>query len=105
MGPSLSPAFYQGEIAAIDYMIVNLTSIQSDYLYVNLSKEREDLYEIFLSSKIDQNSFELEIEIIREIQNWAEDKLLLVGFDVNNKLTKDGRILDDLQDELYILMT
>ena len=26
-------------------------------------------------------------------------------FDVNNKLTKDGRILDDLQDELYILMT
>lgn len=105
MGPPLPPPLYQGEIAAINYMIVNLTSIQSDYLHANLSKEREDLYEIFLSSKIDQNSFELEIEIIREIQNWAEDKLLLVGFDVNNKLTKDGRILDDLQDELYMLMT
>lgn len=85
-------------------MVVTLTQIQSDYLRANLFKERNDLYSLLLSNRINDKSFELESELIRAIQEWAEEKLLTVGFDVNNGMTEEGIILDNLQDELYMLL-
>jgi hypothetical protein len=60
------------------------------------------LFNVFADSKIDDFHFDLSEDVMCEIRDWAGEKLQMVGFDENYKVTEKGQILEDIIDILYI---
>lgn len=84
-------------------MIVKLNKNQKNYLDNSFSEELK-----YLKSKVKikkEHSFifiELDDETADEIRDWAMDKQIEIGFDLNYELTPVGKILEELADAFYI---
>lgn len=83
-------------------MNIKLNQIQMDYLLTTLFKEKDDLKSRMEISKTG-TAFLLNIndDITDEIRDWVNLQLQLRGFDLNYELTKEGKILDELNDLFY----
>lgn len=84
-------------------MKVKLSQIQLDYLSENFLEKRSDVRQ---NSKITErgNSFWMDVDeaTADEIRDWINLQLQAKGFDINYELTKEGEILDELNDIFYI---
>lgn len=84
-------------------MIVKLNKNQFDYLDYSLSEEKESLRLKLQVQKEGQFIFvESDEDTIDKIRDWAMDKQVRVGFDMNYDLTKEGKVLEELIDAFYI---
>jgi hypothetical protein len=83
-------------------MKINIPTPQYEYLSANLSKEQESLFKKFEAGRGSTNSFDLDEDLLYTIRDWANEKILKVGFDQNYNLTAEGAILESIVDTLYI---
>lgn len=83
-------------------MIISLTEKQFNYLDNNI-KNQEDLNFDWNVKKDDKSIIvEIDDDIVDEIRDWAMDKQVQVGFDVNYELNSEGKILEEIIDVFYI---
>ncbi len=84
-------------------MIVKLKKNLFDYLDYNLSEEQEVLRLKFQVKKEGQSIFiEVDNGAADEVRDWAMNKQIQIGFDVNYELNSEGKILEELIDAFYI---
>lgn len=84
-------------------MTVKLTKKQFDYLSYSFSEKQENVRpklqiekeDVFFYVNVDETSAD-------EIRDWANEELQKKGFDINYKLTYEGKILEELIDAFYI---
>ena len=68
--------------------------------YLKLACTKEDL--IFSAIlKEDTNTLDIDENIADMIRDWANNRLQVVGFDLNYNLTDEGKILESLVDKLF----
>lgn len=81
-------------------MIVKLNTQQYEFLKATLGKERAELFEYLANG----NGVSLEVndEIIVEISDWVGEKIQKEGFDENYELNEQGKILEQLEDLLFM---
>lgn len=85
-------------------MIFKFSKEQLSFLTQTLSKENSVLYNYINYTRELGNFIELEMDedIASELRDWAGEKLQEIGFDEDYKLNKEGKILEDLVDVLYV---
>ncbi len=82
---------------------IKLNVDQFEYVYSNLSSEREDLAKILKKSeKNGKITMTLEEDVVDEIRDWVEERLQKVGFDKDYSLTKEGELLEELSNILFL---
>jgi len=82
-------------------MIVKLNKNQFDYLSYSFSEEQNKL--ILKQTRIENNFIFIDIsydEVIY-IRDWAMDKQIQIGFDMDYELTSEGKILEEIIDLFY----
>jgi hypothetical protein len=89
----------QQYVESMSKMRVRLNNSQYNFLQLRLATERPDLFRSWEGS--DCGSIEIDGEIAVEIRDWASEKLLSEGFDMNYELNDAGRILTQLEDLFY----
>ena len=72
-------------------MLIEFTSEHLDYLNTHLSNERKDLLDLLEANKVGQSKFELDEDKMCELRDWANERLIRVGFDENYELKKKGK--------------
>lgn len=83
-------------------MKVKLNKHVFEYLKECLSLEKSDLIQSFSFKEGERKTvIEVNDDIACEIRDWADDRLLKVGFDQDYELTKEGQILQDIVDIFY----
>ena len=85
-------------------MTIKLNKNQFDYLINSLSEEKETLRLKMREVSKENQSFLIEIDEngADRIRDWASAELQKTGFDINYKLTKNGKILEEIIDLFYI---
>jgi len=84
-------------------MIVRLNINQFDYLNNSFCIEQEEL-RLRLNEVSIENQFiiiKIDEELAIDIRDWAMDKQMQIGFDINYELTSEGKILEELIDLFY----
>lgn len=83
-------------------MIIFLTEEQLNYLDDNIKNQEEFNFE--WNVKRDNQSIIIEIDddIVDEIRDWAMDKQIEVGFNIDYELNSEGKILEGIIDAFYI---
>src|SRR5690554_8042276 len=79
-------------------MIVRLNINQFDYLNNSFCIEQEEL-RLRLNEVSIENQFiiiKIDEELAIDIRDWAMDKQMQIGFDINYELTSEGKILEEL---------
>jgi hypothetical protein len=85
----------------IKKMKIKFQPQQYEYLKFHLSKQVPDLFEKFQASKISENRFDLNEDVMYLISEWAGEELQRVGFDKYYQATQEGNILESIIDLLY----
>jgi len=83
-------------------MLVEFTSEHLNYLNTHLSMERKDLLNLLESNNVEGSKFELDENQMCEIRDWANERLIKVGFDENYELREEGKTLEGLVDFLFV---
>lgn len=84
-------------------MTVKLNKKQFDYLKHSLFDKQESLkLNLRVKEEIRYILIEVDEEAADEIRDWASEKLQRIGFDINYKLTNEGKMLESLIDKFYI---
>lgn len=84
-------------------MKVKLHKHHFDYLKCNLFNERKDLFErIQFEYLEDITCLELDDELADEIRDWSGERLQLLGFDRDYELNKEGKVLEEIIELLYL---
>lgn len=84
-------------------MIIKLSKNQFDYLNYCLSEGHEVLISKLKFIK-KENSFvfiDIDEAVATDIRDWAMNKQVQAGFDINYELTPEGKILEELIDLFY----
>lgn len=84
-------------------MKIRLNKAQYEYLKDHIRKE-EQLYLQDYEEKVGDKLVNLNVddEIAERIRDWAIEKQQKSGFDINYKLTSEGKILESLIDLFYV---
>jgi len=82
-------------------MQVKLTPVQYDFLKVNLGKEKPELFSALNIKDMDSFNFELDDDVAEDIREWALEKQVVLGFDIDYNMNQNGIILESLIDLLY----
>jgi hypothetical protein len=85
-------------------MIIKLNKNQFDYLSYSLSEEQKALKLRLKQISRDSNFIFIDVDddTAIDIRDWAMDKQVQMGFDVNYELTTDGELLGELIDAFYV---
>lgn len=84
-------------------MITKLNRNQFDYLNHSLSKEEmSSLMPKLVGEKKQFVFIEVDEDMANIIRDWASDELQKKGFDINDELNSDGKILEELIDIFYV---
>ncbi|WP_185218133.1 hypothetical protein [Sphingobacterium mizutaii] len=85
-------------------MIVKLNKNQFDYLSYSLSEEQEELKLKLRQVRKENNLAFIDIDddTAIDIRDWAMEKQVRVGFDINYELNPEGKILEELIDLFYV---
>ena len=82
-------------------MLIKLNPTVYEYLKVNLAVENPDLFK-YLSFPDNSNStLEIDEDIAIDVREWAGEKLQKVGFDIDDDITQEGKVLEEIVDLFY----
>lgn len=79
-------------------MKFKISEQEKEYLKSACTKEDLIFSDIL---KGDSNILDIDEYIADMIRDWANNKLQVVGFDLNYNLTDEGKILESLVDKLF----
>lgn len=84
-------------------MIVKLTQLEREFLLKDVLEKNTLLMEIIKSATpyFDKFSVDIQADIADQIRDLCADKLMMIGFDEEYKLTKEGVLLEHLIDIFF----
>ncbi|SHL04164.1 hypothetical protein [Desulforamulus aeronauticus] len=85
-------------------MNIRILQSQKEYLVKCVLQERENLVQDIEKGKLFNNKWEIDItnDAADEIRDLCLEKLQTVGFDEKYKLSRQGKVLEDLIDVFYV---
>jgi hypothetical protein len=83
-------------------MIIFLTEEQLNYLDDNIKNQEEFNFEWNVKRDNQSITIEIDDDIVDEIRDWAMDKQVEVGFNIDYELNSEGKILEGIIDAFYI---
>lgn len=84
-------------------MQLTISKTQYEYLLEHFSKENMTIWQHVEFQHGDKGVvLTIEADLADDIQDWASERLLIVGFDLDYKLNDEGRILEELIDIFFV---
>jgi hypothetical protein len=84
-------------------MIIKLTQDTFNYLEKELLVQNEDIYsKLKIRKEAKYVYIEIDDDSADEVRDWAIDSQMIKGFDDNDNLTSEGKILENLINAFYI---
>ncbi|WP_366922791.1 hypothetical protein MFMK1_003266 [Metallumcola ferriviriculae] len=85
-------------------MIIKITQIQKDFLTKKVLQDRMELINEIMKGWLIQGKWQVDISnsVADEMRDLCSEMLQIIGFDEHYKLTKYGKMLEELIDIFYI---
>ncbi|MBN9400198.1 MAG: hypothetical protein J0I17_08490 ['Candidatus Kapabacteria' thiocyanatum] len=80
-----------------------ISKTQYEYLLDHFSKENMAIWQLIEFQFEDKRVLlTIDEDQADDIQDWASERLLVVGFDMDYKLNPEGRILEEIMDIFFV---